>query len=867
MGHLVQITFGMTFDRGVWPGPIADRDHAVGEPWVGPIGLLSLLETQLGLTRPSCSLTIRAASLVPVLRSTDGFWRRSVEVDPLEVAHTLLSWRDTLGWHGWRGEPTGATRLDQLASVTSEVQPGGPDRLAMVIDALRDQPIDIDCVRVLGEKRTALPRMWRDAIDALESRGVTITQTPVDRAAGATGDLSACLDAGFDPVGDGSLQLLRPVGPMTAAEQVAAWLAERGHFERAVVIGSDVTLDDALRRHGIATLGASKEPAGSLMQLLPLVLELTWSPQDPRHAKELLNLRHSPVPSGIVWKLDKALGDWPALDSDSWRKAIEEGLETIEDERRRASVKDRLTALLTPLGDGVSVDAGQLRRRIETLRTWLQGRLGTADADQHQWGGAVLQCSNLLVLLEVSGGSSITRPHLRRLLQAATLDAGIAPRHPHQAGMTRVSRPASVVGAVDTIIWWDFTRAAVESVRQLPLAGDETDALGRLGVVLPEPTRLAEELCVGWKRPFEQATGTLLLVCPRVAPDGRDAHAHPVFDEVSAQLKPQQVARLERTEPLGVRRTRGLSLLTSPLPQRTWRVDGNLLDRAGDGIAPTAAGELLGCPLHWVMKRMGVLYRGRSEALPTGALLAGNLSHDIIERVLRRLQDGETLTAEQAGELAGQLFDNEGPRLAHEYFAHGSEAVRAEMRHVIVNATHELVGHILESGAEIEGIEQWVEGARLGQFEVFGRYDLQLRDPTVVIDIKLGGAHWRREELAGGTAYQLAIYARLAAGSGAPLPPVGYYIVRNQRLFTNAVSSFPQAEIVEGPPLDATWEGFERALEARCGELRAGTVIAGCEADDDHDPPAKDELVDGTLVLAPPCKYCEYKTICAGACA
>ena len=57
---------------------------------LGAAGLLGLLETQLGLGGPAFPDVERAAALVPVLRSTEGFWSRSYENDALATAGTLL---------------------------------------------------------------------------------------------------------------------------------------------------------------------------------------------------------------------------------------------------------------------------------------------------------------------------------------------------------------------------------------------------------------------------------------------------------------------------------------------------------------------------------------------------------------------------------------------------------------------------------------------------------------------------------------------------------------------------------------------------------------------------------------------------------
>ena len=97
--------------------------------------MLGILETMTGLSGPSIPSALRAAELVPDVRSISGFWSRSAQVDPFGTAKRVLQWRDLLRMHGWRSQPV-STRLEELAEVTVKASPGFPDRLLMVADTL-----------------------------------------------------------------------------------------------------------------------------------------------------------------------------------------------------------------------------------------------------------------------------------------------------------------------------------------------------------------------------------------------------------------------------------------------------------------------------------------------------------------------------------------------------------------------------------------------------------------------------------------------------------------------------------------------------------------------------------------------------------
>ena len=401
----MNIRFDVDFDGYPWPGPLSGSSPGAtarfGHQWLGPKGFLGLLETQLGLGGPSNPEGVRAASLVPVILATQGFWSASALVDPLGVAGTLLKWRDVLWSGGWRGE--GLTpRLKDLGTLTDAVLGGIPDRIAAVAERLSETPTDIQTVE-LTEVRKHYPHAWQAILSALESGGTQIIEI-VMAAAEAKGDLQAAQKPGFKAMIDGTLQLFRPQGPQLAADAVAAWLAAAGDMTSTVIIGADPLLDAALRRHGLPTVGATAARCDSgLLEILPLIIQMGWSPPDPARALELLTLPTSPIPRGIRGRLVGALKKWPAVDSDVWRSALAEGLERIEDLKDRKRVADRLAVLLQPNISGARYPVAELKRRASTLIAWLQGMSGLQEAGETDYAPAIIQCSNFTQLLDLIG--------------------------------------------------------------------------------------------------------------------------------------------------------------------------------------------------------------------------------------------------------------------------------------------------------------------------------------------------------------------------------------------------------------------------------------------------------------------------------
>src|SRR5262249_311687 len=90
-----------------------------------------------------------------------------------------------------------------------------------------------------------------------------------------------------------------------------------------IVRGGDVfVLDEAGFRHGLPRIGSQKEsPHRSLLQFLPLALELIWSPFDAVRALEFLSIEGGPIPGSLSWFFGDALKRQPGLGGPLWEKA------------------------------------------------------------------------------------------------------------------------------------------------------------------------------------------------------------------------------------------------------------------------------------------------------------------------------------------------------------------------------------------------------------------------------------------------------------------------------------------------------------------------------------------------------------------
>lgn len=861
----MRVVLGTDFDHGSWPGPLADREAVAGEIWVGPLGLLGLLETALGTGGPPASELLRVARIVPAVRQVEGFWSASAELDTLAVGRTLLRWRDRLWLQGWRGEAH-TERLGQLARVTAEASAGIPDRIGAVTEALGTRPIDLQAVE-LCEPLEHFPPLWRRLFEALERRGCRVSVRHPETAE-ATGDLLAARQGGLVPERDGSLQLLRTYGVLEAAEETAAWLAALPGLEGTVVIGGDAILDAALSRFGLPTLGGGLGGSGdSVLAVVPLVLRLGWDPPRPEAALDLLNLPFSPVPKRVAWRLRKALDDWPAVGSEAWDEGLAAGLAGIEDETYRDRAASRLAVLLRPAAArSEGMPAAEVQRRVDVVLDWsrvrraVAGARGGEEAISAGWDAVAQQCRLLLQVLEAMGPERLTPPELDGLAAEVTdAVAGAAP-YAAEAGLAAVGRPGGLVEPADRVVWWGFDNDSAPRVTRWPVTAESRQALGAHGVELPDLGREAEAKATRWRRPLEAARESLLLVCPERSEDGRELYPHPLWDEIVGRNDYQKVRELEVDRSISRRELprRRVSPRAAPGPRRSWLAPPELLPRR-EAESPNSLGALLGCSLKWALHYHAKLRPGRSFSLPNDALSQGSLLHEILERVLA----SGPASAETAQNEAERLFDELGPRFDARLFLAGKEEERAEVRLDAAKSAERLQEILASTGLTVKSTEEERRAEAFGG-RVGGRLDLVLGDPPAVIDLKRGSGPYRRQAIENGALEDLAVYGHLLRGGEVePFPPVGYFILKERALLTHADGGLGVGEQIWGPSLDDVWAGLGAAVRRRFTEIAGGALDApGNPGEDGEAPPKESELIDGQLVRTPPCRFCDYAEIC-----
>lgn len=891
----MKLTFGISCDGRSYPDfPGADEgvfDAAV----LGPVGLIDVLEIQLGLTGPRAAHAVRVAAYAAKLRAAlvvepGLFFASSFALDPWDTAIALLAWRDELVAVGWTGNAVGSARPDALASVETvgpNLPPGIADRLRAVCVALGEgAELTIETICLI-EPRDLIPPVWARLIDALDACGIAIVAAAAPHPSSA-GDLSraqAFLATGATtPLeGDGSFILVEADTALTAAEALAEWLAHGSEEELAgtVVIATDgdtALLDLALQGRGLPALGQSAaSPWRGALQVLPLAFAAAWSPFDARAMLNLLILPRPPIGRTAARRLARALSREPGTGGAAWSAAwaeIEADLATHMADRPDAKqgVADRLAAwrewTIGGLHSRVTGMPAEAARRIAArVAQWAVD----ADGGQHDpllmtVAGAASALGEAIGILDLE-----TLPALliERIIDQVLADGAQNPNHVATAGGLRcVRHPGAVWGVASRLVWWDF-KGPGDRVPASPWGAAEQDALAAAGCRFETPAVCAARIGWSYTNAVHRAGECLILVSPALS-GGEETVSHPL----AHQLNPVTVLAgtavrwsAERLLDEAEHHVAGrdlvrnrVAVVTPPGQRARWTLPASVQAKlAGRTENATSFERLADCQMRWMLLDVLRLSRGRIAEIPGPDQLLGNLAHEIANYVL---QPGPVADADavlvQAEAVFDRLLDAIAAPLQQPEYAGELAAARAR----VPAALAQLARLLRRKGLSVVGTELDREGTFADGLTVNGRLDMIVNHPVQglgVIDLKwTRSAKRRRTELAEGRALQLATYGAIADPAGG-LPVPGAYYLLNQRRLIGTDGTFLADEGIEADrTLAETWTALITTWRTWRDLALTGTVIATGASEANTHMPADLPIVPG----AEPCRYCELTGLC-----
>jgi hypothetical protein len=854
----MKITFGKALD-GTELRPAND---SLGDIVCGPLRLMEILETQLGLRRKPVSDVTRIFQFVKVLETLAGnkprFYSASFEKDQLSVSETLLHWRDSLVLAGWNGNANGGSkRLHDLADInaalTDAALPGQPDRLVAIRDSLVQRNHGIEDI-VVVDPPAAFSRLWGEILTKLSAsfripeRGLGAThneqQTDLQQLASA---LDSTSREQIKWQNDGTVIQFSAYSEFTLAHMATELLRENPKEACALVAENDCgPLDDVLIAADQASLGVhSTSLARPIPQLLLLVLRLCWKPLNPLHLLEFLTHPDTPVEFHLRNELSRALVECPGIGGPKWLAAIEV-VKEIYKTKPAEQAKRLVPRLESDLAEWIHVakyearsgsPGPELANRCQCIAKWARQQ-SISGPEQNDFAKAPLfrclaaRAAELGAALKAT--DKVTQCQLERLIKRVAGSGWTSPRIRELGHCHRFGSPAACVESADIVLWWNFSEPQTPV---LPYwTSSEIEELRGHGAEIPSAASILAVESAQWLRPIWAARKKLMFFTPRQR-NGEPVVTHPLLSRIQAVVEGKlpktdlDVALQRKRIPCAVK----FGHAALPTARRWWKLkDGKHFGiRAAESFS--SAEKFIYSPYAWVLDykavlRPGVLsqFRMRSENV-----LRGNLLH----RLLDLLGDGPIKKSNWATIAEGELkeyLEKQWPALLEQEGATllllGKQSEATALLDTGKQALWTLAqqlraAQIKETATNVNFKADFIGG------QLDGYVDLLVKNEASrasVIDLKSGRMEEKKKELQSNVHLQLAIYGFLHQQNRSEWPSAAYFILNNGRMLAQTKEYFPLASCVTTKAgtggLEICWNEFVEMWRYRRALLDQGWI-------------------------------------------
>lgn len=862
MGGLV-LRFGLSLD-GQRSEPMQSR---LGVATVGPLGLLNVLETQLGLLGETPAQSDRVVQYREALRTADSpdrFYHQSFQVDALGTSAMLLAWRDHWYLHGWNGKAAvGApARIRDMAAAEEKAVgnlfPCIGERLLLVELALAQRKVTIERIE-LCDSLERFPLRWQKVLALLPV---------VDQAKGAKAD--APFANGFL----GKLQKhLAQASENKAQEKLAfehdgtvlvaqgdtrlmsaAWLGHQLGEHQTLMLASTESgvLESVLTSQGGARNGFRASSAyRPAQQVLSLALELLWQPLNFYALVQFLTHPVCPVPHFARLVLARKVAQYPGIGGHEWDRAIKSIREHFKEDADAVIAKVSYWVENERFSKESGAPLEAVSQRISALADFFRGRQADQDPIRQVSAKAGLaQCmaaGRAVRALMDQGLQHIAPRQLELLVNQATAQGTDHPLHVAQVGASLIANdPGAAVFPVDQVVWWHMVAPSLPQA--YPWSQTEISALENCGAQLPTVAQELEWLSSDWLKPIMAARKRLVLLLPSPGEE-----VHPVWQMVLSVLEKQKpdgqqapiVFGLQDLMATGAPYTQALEQTPLPLRKRWWQLPADIQIPKREKESYSSLNTFLFNPYEWLLKYPAKLKASSVVSLVAEHVMFGNLSHTLMERLYAL----PNALAMPIGELQAwydqaieQLIQEEGALL----LAAGKAVERKNFQRRLFQAMVRLREQLINAGATVVQAERELSGhfpggALGGSADIYmERADGQL----AVVDLKWGGDKLRKEDLRNNTHLQLAIYAHMISQTQR-WPELAFFILSKGLLLAQHNQFFAQAQVHAPKDSDintaAVWQCFLETWEWRREQLDAGQVevcLKGIDETAESVPPA-----------------------------
>lgn len=782
---------------------------------VGPLGLLDILETQLGLPHTDVPQIERVMVYLSCLKQADHplrFFHKTFAVDDLETARTLLQWRDQWYLHGWSGQfanqPGGrlADMQDVEVKASKLVPLSEGQRLVRIAKKIQKRKPRISSIE-LCEPLKWHPWTWQQVLQKLPLKtSPAYSLPPANTLLRNLQDSLIPHEQDKKPPklhwqDDGSLTIVRADTSISAGYWLGSLLHNSSEDTLLVAPKADI-LVDTFKQYDLPQPNFQELSAfRPTLQLLPLALSQIW---DPVNVHDLLSfLAHPlcPIPSDVRKSLVQTLIVYPGIGGEPWNnslKKIEARWEKKDLKWREALKTVHFWLEDTRYSSVTGAPISFVLERVAALLAYFRVQLGHEDLiEKSKFSRGYSQtqaCYNALLALSDQGETHIGINKLQTIISQCTTKGAENPLRVAQARSCRkIENPGAAIDTADRVIWWQLQAPPLPKPYLWSAA--ELATLRANGVHLPEIADELDRNAWDWRKPILAAQNQLILVLPPAR-----VEVHPLWLMIESLFdkdhKPH-IVNLEKLIEHPDNTCLCIERKTLPKPKRWWQISKEIMLPKRETESFSSLETFLFNPYHWVLKYQAKLVPASIVSVSDLFQLYGNLSHTLIERFFNQ-PNALSLNRHRITSWFDSSFDHlmvtEGALL----LMPGRRTELANFREDLLRAISELQRQLVSANVVKIESEVKLQGHFPGG-SLVGYADLLVTDSVgrqAIIDMKWAGGTKYPDKLAQNRHLQLVLYGEMVRQHYGTWPSLSYFIISQAKLIAPDREFFPNAQYI-----------------------------------------------------------------------
>jgi hypothetical protein len=830
--------------------------HRLGDADVGPLGLLGILETQLGLAaadEPNSKRIVQYRDFLLTLNSPDRFYHRTLAADDFGTAATLLAWRDEWRLCGWHGIVSDAAspRLKDMAEIETlavgTLGAGPAERLTAINQALGKRKNRIKTIELVDPVE-AFPPLWRRVLAKLPCTSAKPMKT---YGKGIIGEVQRALLAteqqgGLKPLSwkdDGTLIVSRSETTLLGSRWLTGILRQAPEHTLLVATSEAAVTD--------AQLGAADHPRQGLsdssafrpsLQLLPLLIELLWEPLNFHSLIQFLTYPIGPLPQRVRRRLAGIQTDHPGIGGPRWRALIDEIVAEAGEDGKK--LRQSITFWVEPerYDPNQGAPIADVLIRIQRLADTFRHCPADAPIPRRLSYAAGLQqcqaCGENLSRLLAQGVTTLRPRQLEQLVRQSTARGNDNPLRIAEVGaLACVTHPGAVIDTHPRVVWGSLDMPALPP--PWPWSKSEIAALRTAGCDLPDADARLRQAAREWLRPILAVEEQLVLLLP---PEDRETH--PVWQILHALLPDMPVQSIESL--LRREDSQRPPVEYRPLPaiKRWWQLpDTTTLPEIKEYSYSQLEKQVFN-PYHWLLSYPARLRAGSLLSLNDDFRLKGILAHSLVERYSDD-DPGLSMSDADFASWFSPVFDRLITEEGALYLMPGRRNDLENLRFALRRAMIELRDLLRRAGVSRIESERELSGHFSGG-PLKGKSDLVLERQDgmqAIVDLKWSGKT-HRDKLERNRHLQLALYAELLRQASGTWPSLAYFLLSQATLLTRDDVWFPGVTPVPdktGENSAQLWQRFLVTWKWRQTQFSLGRFEVVLEPGDDEDSQAPDD--------------------------